>query len=184
MVELRVDLIKDLKISDLQLIQDRINQSAGKVKKEAILTCRKKEFILKAFNLGFDYFDIDLSLIKDFNFLNFKDKIIVSFHNFKKTPMIVTLRKIIKQMRKFNVRVIKIATMINDDQDIKNLFKILLDKKKDEQMIIVGMGEKGKITRVVGPLLGSFLTFASTQYGESAPGQIRIEKLKKIYQAL
>lgn len=178
MVELRIDKIKNLSEQDLKLIRT-------KTVKEVIFTSRRKEIILKALKLEFDYVDVDLSLIKELKLLKSKKtKIIVSFHDFKKTPGIKELTMIINVMRKYNAEVLKIAIMVNDDQDVKNLFQILLNKKKDEKMIVVGMGEKGKITRILGPLLGSFLTFASTQSGKTAQGQIDIMKLKKIYQLI
>ena len=113
-----------------------------------------------------------------------KTKIILSFHNFEKTPEIKELKLLIDRMREYNVEVLKIATMINKTQDIKNLFQILLNKKKNEKMIVVGMGKKGQITRILGPLLGSFSTFASTIYGETAPGQIDINKMQGIYKII
>ncbi len=178
MVELRVDQIKNLSDSDLQLIRK-------KTKKEAIFTSRKKEIILKALDLEFDYIDIELSLISNIDLSKQKNnKIILSFHDFKKTPNIEELTILIDRMRKYNIEVLKIATTVNNDQDVNDLFKTLLNKKNDEKMIIVGMGKEGKITRVLGPLLGSFLTFASTKYGESAQGQINIVELKKIYKLL
>ena len=178
MVELRVDQIKNLSDSDLQLIRK-------KTKKEAIFTSRKKEIILKALDLEFDYIDIELSLISNIDLSKQKNnKIILSFHDFKKTPNIEELTILIDRMRKYNIEVLKIATTVNNDQDVNDLFKTLLNKKNDEKMIIVGMGNEGKITRVLGPLLGSFLTFASTKYGESAQGQINIVELKKIYKLL
>lgn len=178
MVELRIDKIKNLSEQDLKLIRT-------KTVKEVIFTSRRKEIILKALKLEFDYVDVDLSLIKELKLLKSKKtKIIVSFHDFKKTPNIQDLTKIINRMREWKVEIIKIATMVNNDQDIGNLVKILLNKKENEKIIVIGMGEKGKITRILGPLLGSFLTFASTQYGETAPGQIDIEKMKNIYKLL
>lgn len=178
MVELRVDGIKDLNEKDLQLIRK-------KTVKEAILTSRKKEIILKSLNLGFDFIDIELSLISSLNLSKFdRAKVILSFHDFKKTPEIHELTLLIDRMRECSVGVLKIATMINNEQDIKNLFQILLNKKKNEKMIVVGMGRKGQIIRILGPLLGSFLTFASTKFGKTASGQIDIEKMKYIYKLL
>lgn len=178
MVELRVDKIKNLSEKNLTLIRK-------KTKKEAIFTSRQKEVILKALNLGFDYVDIDLSLISKLNLSKRdKNKIILSFHDFEKTPNIQDLTTMVSRMRKYNVEILKIAVMVNNNQDVKNLLHVLLNKKKDEKMIMVGMGEKGKIIRILGPLLGSFLTFASTSFGKTAQGQINIAKLKKIYQLI
>lgn len=178
MVELRVDDIKNLSRKDLEFIRK-------KTTKEVIFTCRRKEIILKALDLGFDYIDVDFSLIMQLELSkSIKAKIIVSFHDFKKTPNIQELTSTVSRMRECNGEIIKIATMVNNDQDVNKLLKTLLDKKKDEKMIVVGMGEKGKITRILGPLLGSFLTYASTPCCKTASGQINIIKLKKIFQLI
>ena len=177
-VELRVDKIKNLSVKDLVLVRKR-------TKKEAILTSRRKDIILKSLNLGFDFIDIDVSMINDLKLSRFKQsKIILSFHDYEKTPGIQELTVLVHHMREYNIEVIKIATMVNDDQDIKNLLQILLNKKKNEKIIIIGMGKKGQIIRILGPLLGSFLTFASTKFGATAPGQIDIDKMKNIYKLL
>lgn len=178
MVELRVDGIKNFNEKDLQLIKK-------KTIKKAIFTCRKKEIILKAFNLGFDYVDVELSLTSSIDLQKKgKTKIILSFHDFKKTPKIKELTATLDQMRECGNNIIKIATKVNNDQDIKNLLQVLLIKKKGEKIIVIGMGKKGQIIRVIGPLLGSFLTFASTEFGSTAPGQIDINKMKNIYKLL
>lgn len=178
MVELRVDKIKDLDKKDLELIRK-------KTKKESIFTSRRKEIISRGFELGFDFVDIDFSLIKELKLSKFeKSKTVLSFHDFERTPNIQELTSTVARMRECNVEIIKVATMVNNDQDIKNLLQILLNKTKKEKMIIVGMGEKGKLIRILGPLLGSFLTFASTQFCESAPGQIDIKKMNNIYKLL
>ncbi|KKP36948.1 MAG: 3-dehydroquinate dehydratase [Candidatus Roizmanbacteria bacterium GW2011_GWA2_32_13] len=178
MVELKVDNIRNLSEKNLQLIRK-------KTVKEVILTSRKKEIILKALNLGFDFIDIDLSLIKDFNLpKKIKSNIIISFHDFKKTPDVNKLEEILNKIREFKQEIIKIATMVNNKQDVGNLFKTLLNKKVDEKIIIVGMGKKGRVTRIFGPLFGSFLTFAKTKYGLSEQGQIDITKLKNIYKLI
>jgi 3-dehydroquinate dehydratase-1 len=177
MVELRVDGM-NLTKKDLLLIRKR-------VKKEAILTSRNKENILMALDLGFNLIDIDFSMISGLDLSEkMKKKIILSFHDFKKTPGVNRLKLLVDQMRKFNTGMIKIATVVKNDRDIKNLFQILINKKENEKIIIIGMGKRGQITRIFGPLLGSFLTFASTPFGGSAPGQIDIEKMKNIYKLL
>jgi 3-dehydroquinate dehydratase-1 len=48
-------------------------------------------------------------------------------------------------------------------------------------MIVLGMGDKGKITRVLQPYLGGYLTFASLDGSNSAPGQIDYNDLEKLY---
>jgi 3-dehydroquinate dehydratase I len=178
LVELRVDKIKNLNEKDLLLIRK-------KTIKEAIFTCRDKKIILQAMKIGFDYVDIEFNLIKKIDFEKPKDtKIIISYHDFKKTPSGKELEKITSQMKKYKNDTIKIATLIIKKSDNLKLFGLLLNKKIEERMIIVGMGEKGKITRILGPILGSYLTYASTKFGKTAPGQIDVIKLKKIYKLI
>jgi 3-dehydroquinate dehydratase-1 len=74
--------------------------------------------------------------------------------------------------------------MVNEDYDLTQLYRIMVNKPKKEERIVVGMGEKGKMTRILGPMLGSYLTYASTPLAKSAPGQININSLKSIYNSL
>lgn len=178
MVELRVDCIKNLSKKDLLLIRKRTI-------KEAIFTSRNREIILKVLDLGFDYIDIEFSLMGKIDFKKSKNtKIIISYHDFDKTPREKELERIISRMKKLKPDIIKIATLVKNESDNLRLLKFLLNKKVGEKMVIVGMGEKGKVTRILGPLIGSYLTYASTELGETAPGQIDFIKLKKIYQLI
>ncbi len=199
-VELRVDYIDGFSVSDIDLIKN-------KTIRQAIFTCRKKEeggffrgqeserreILEKAIEAGFDYVDVELSSIA-LNIEGFRDcfgrlrrprndmqKIILSFHDFAKTPTLSELEEIKKQMKICNADIMKFAAFVRDDKDTKVLFQFLLNKQDDEEMIVVGMGEKGKNVRVFGPLLGSYLTYASTKYSESASGQIEIGELRKLY---
>lgn len=189
MVELRVDYIDRFSVNDIDLIKI-------KTFKHAIFTCRKKEeggffkgaeserktILQKAMEAGFDYVDIELSSAGEFvPFRRGGAKIILSFHDFAKTPVLQELDEIKKQMKVNGCDIMKFATFVKDERDINILFKFLLDKKDDEEMIVTGMGEKGRKVRILGPLLGSYLTYASTSYSKSAPGQIEINELKKLY---
>lgn len=192
-VELRIDYIKNVSLKDIEIIKRKTN-------KKTIFTCRsknegglfegneqeRKAIIEKAGKLGFDYIDIELSAVKQFTSLinSNQTKIILSFHDFEKTPSLEELEKIKNQMGKYKNSIMKFATVVQNDEDIKTLYKLLLNKQKDEEMIVIGMGEKGIITRILGPLLGSYLTFASTPYSQSAPGQIDVNEMKKIYNSI
>ena len=193
-LELRVDYIKNLKAGDISVIKKNL-------KKEAILTCRKKTeggrfkkseeeriiIIEKALNLGFGYVDIELSTLEEHR-LNLsrkeKTKLIVSHHDFEKTPDEETLKKLIKTMKKHHPDVIKIATRVIKPADNFKLFRLILDKKIELPRIIIGMGKQGKVTRILGPVLGSYLTFASVGEQITAQGQININQLEKIYKLI
>lgn len=192
-VELRVDYIENLKLEDVEVI-------AREVKMESIFTCRKKEeggkfegsekerlkIIEKAMYKNFDHVDIELSSVDQIN-LSEKDnqtKIICSHHDFNKTPAYEYLEEIVNHMKEKGADVFKISTMSYNEEDNKNLMKLLLNKDKSEEMIVVGMGRVGKITRILSPLLGGYLTYANVDGGVIAPGQINIRELESIYRVL
>jgi len=190
-VELRVDFINNLKLEHIKIIQEKTH-------KKSILTCRSRleggnfqrsekdriSIIQEALRLKFDYIDIELSAINKINLKNKNKqlKIICSYHDFKKTPSYEKLEEIASKMKKDKkCDIIKVVTMVKKEEDNQKLFQLLLNKDKKQKMIVLGMGEFGKITRILSPLLGGYLTFASLNEIESAPGQINIAELTKIY---
>ena len=180
LIELRLDLIKDINENKLKKLLSN--------KRKKIVTDRKKRLnlIKKAIELNADFIDLGLSIgektIKEIIKKKKKTKIIVSFHNFKKTSKKEVTKKY-NQIKKLNPDIIKIVTFANSIDDNKIIFDLIKKAKKDNKKIIaLCMGEKGEISRILSPLLGSYLTFASLKKGkESAPGQIDINTLKSTY---
>ncbi|MFH2028365.1 MAG: shikimate dehydrogenase [Nanoarchaeota archaeon] len=181
LIELRLDLINDISLSNLhRLIENK--------KKKVIVTDRKNrlDMIRKAIELNSDFIDVDISMgektIKEIILHKNSSKIIVSFHDFKKTDISV-IKKNYEKMASLGPDIIKIATFANDISDNKVIFDLIKDAKKENKRIIaLCMGEKGEISRIIGPIFGSFITFGSLEKGkESAPGQVTAEKLKNIY---
>lgn len=190
-IELRVDTIRTLSMEHIRTIRDQ-------TKKEAIFTCRSKEegglfedpesqrvkMIQRGIGL-FEYVDIELATVKNHDFsCEPTTKIILSYHNFVETPSYWDMQKVIFEMNKYKPDVLKIATMVREEYEVAKLYRLLTNKPHTEDRIVVGMGEKGRITRILAPLLGSFLTFAATPWCESAPGQIMVEEMKNVYEAL
>lgn len=193
LVELRVDFIQGFQIADILAIKK-------KLKAKAIFTCRAKyeggafagsekkriKIIEKALELGFDYVDIELKAIAKADLKNKskRTKIICSRHDFAKTPSFKALENIARKMRAQKCDIIKIATKANKEEDINNLLKLLANKGKSQKMIALGMGEKAKIVRILAPFLGGYLTFASLGRQKTAPGQIEIGEMRRIYKAI
>lgn len=188
-VELRVDSIENFNIKDVETLK-------AKTTKKSIFTCRAKSdggnwtqaekdrllVIEKAAEIGFDYIDVELSTLEK-NEINrpHTTKLIVSYHNFDETPKYWKFISILNNMHKHDPDLLKIATMVKKDEDNQTLFRLLVDRPSEQTWIVTGMGEKGKISRIMAPILGSFLTFASTKFSQSAPGQIDIEEMKTLY---
>lgn len=101
-------------------------------------------------------------------------KIILSFHDFKKTPSLNILLNIVKKNFALGADIVKIATFINHFEENVVLFE--LTKRisgQGKKIIALGMGEKGKISRIGTPLLGGYLTYmAYDEKHRTAPGQM------------
>lgn len=189
LVELRVDYLKNINSKILYHV-------AKQIKKKAILCCRAKrdngnfmgtleaqnQILQTGNDLKFDYLDIDLAIANKIVIRRKKAKTIISYHNFKNTPTLKALINIAGEMRAFSPDILKFAVMTNQLDDVSVLFRFLLNKKPSENIIVLGMGKKGKITRLLAPLLGSYLTFASMEdKSSSAPGQIDIKTMRNFY---
>ena len=187
-IELRIDC---LNIKNLDMVQTIKNHTY----KKAILCCRAKadggnflgssemqqEILQTGNEVGFNYLDIDLSIARKMYFREKKAKIIISYHNFLYTPTIIEFNHLLKNMRLFKPDVFKFATKTKTYEEVKVLFNLLASKNNHENMIVLGMGERGKIIRLFSPLLGGYLTFASINESISAPGQIDLKIMKDFY---
>jgi 3-dehydroquinate dehydratase-1 len=107
--------------------------------------------------------------------------VIISFHDHEKTPEEEELRDIVSLCFREGARIAKVACMVNSPADNARLLGLLGREDLKGKLVVVGMGEKGRITRVAAPLLGSPFTFASLAKGkETAEGQIEKERLEEI----
>lgn len=100
-------------------------------------------------------------------------KIILSYHNFKETPSLATLLKICKKAFGLGADIVKIATMAKRYFDNVTLFELASSmRQQKKKVIVVGMGDKGIISRIGGLLLGGFLTYAALEQKQrTAEGQ-------------
>lgn len=113
-------------------------------------------------------------------------KIIVSFHDYDKTPNKLTLDNLVKQMQDYNAYIAKIAVMCNDESDALTLLQLQQTlKRQGQKHIILGMGDAGKITRVYGTLWGNELAFVPGTMAEASdPGQFTLEQFDNIMRTL
>ena len=106
-----------------------------------------------------------------------KTDILVSWHDFKKTPSITALKKMNKQMIKFSkfVKIVTNAKTINDSSNILSLYS----NSTKTNLIAFAMGDNGRMSRILCLYLGSPFTYVSL--GKPiAPGQFSLEQVKKI----
>ncbi len=106
-----------------------------------------------------------------------KTKLLVSWHDFKKTPSSAELKKKMNQMSKFssNVKIVCTAKTTDDSNRMLELYS----KKGKNNLISFAMGDFGRISRILCLYLGSPYTYVSL--GKAiAPGQFSVDEVKKI----
>jgi len=107
-----------------------------------------------------------------------KTRILVSWHDFTKTPNEQTLRSMFKKMSKFsdNVKIVTTAKSINDMIRVLSLYKI---RAKKISLISFAMGDYGRMSRILCTKLGSPYTYVSL--GKPvAPGQFSLKEMKHV----
>jgi 3-dehydroquinate dehydratase-1 len=107
-----------------------------------------------------------------------KTNILVSWHNFVKTPNDQNLKLLLKKMSKFsnNIKIVTTANTISDSIRILSLYKF---NSKKINLISFTMGDHGRMSRILCTRLGSPYTYVSL--GKPvAPGQFSLEEMKSI----
>jgi 3-dehydroquinate dehydratase type I len=105
---------------------------------------------------------------------------IVSFHNYNETPPGRELVRLVERCFGSGAEIAKIACMVNSEEDNDALLGLLEMKKR---LVVIGMGEMGRRTRVMAPLLGAEFTFASLGR-KTAEGQLSVDEMKDLIREL
>lgn len=105
-------------------------------------------------------------------------KLIVSYHNFKKTPGAKELAGIVKKSRALRPDIVKIACAANGAEDLRRLASLLVYHEGHDGLSVIGMGRYGRASRVFFPALGSRIAYASVTE-TTAPGQMSVAEMKK-----
>ena len=156
---------------------------------------RRRIAVLKeAVSLGADYVDVELdtgeslrrellSMIGDHDN---RTQLIVSHHDFSKTPSAKRLREIFHESVNAGAGIVKIVTFAGTPEDNLRLLSLIpYARRKKREIIAFCMGDQGRISRIMAPILGSLLTFASSREGsESAAGQLTIGEMREIFRIL
>ena len=106
-----------------------------------------------------------------------KTKLLISWHDFKKTPKFSELKNMMSQMTKFshNVKIVTTAKSVDDSTRTLQLYS----KNEKNNLIAFAMGDNGRVSRILCLYLGSPYTYVSL--GKPvAPGQLSIDEVKKI----
>lgn len=112
--------------------------------------------------------------------------VIVSQHDFKKTPEASNLITTMEQMAGYGADVCKIAVMPQSLADVAALLSATGTMKENHPetlLITMSMGRTGCVSRLCGGLFGSVMSFGSMGKA-SAPGQVSAKELSDVLWAI
>lgn len=112
-------------------------------------------------------------------------KVLMSYHDFEKTPAVMEMKERLEKMEIMGADICKIAVMPFSYKDVIQLLNTTMEmsQRLTRPLVTMSMGKIGKITRIVGELVGSYITFASVGQS-SAPGQLTLEDMQTLLEVI
>jgi len=143
--------------------------------------------LIQAVTLGANIIDVELDcpalgdLAKS---VKGRSRCMVSYHDWDGTPPLEQLSGIVQRQFAAGAEICKVVTMARNVYDNLAVLK-LLGLFPWIDIISFAMGPVGALSRVLSPLSGGYLTYASIdETSGSAPGQMSVEALRKIYRMI
>lgn len=112
--------------------------------------------------------------------------VIMSNHDFDKTPAKVEILHRLSQMKSLGSDLVKIALMPNHKLDVLTLMEasiVFSEANPELPLVTMSMGKDGLITRMAGQFTGSVITFGAGKI-PSAPGQLPAKDLLSIVEKI
>ncbi|MBU0951889.1 MAG: type I 3-dehydroquinate dehydratase [Elusimicrobia bacterium] len=193
-VEIRLDLFSKNQLKTAPQLFQKIKKQ---LKLPIILTIRKKSeggsfsgnekersSLFNRFIPLSDFVDLELSSANNLgNIINltkkFDKKLILSYHNFKKTLKYSQLLSFLKASQAHKPFLTKIAMFVANDNDFLQLLNFCKIHSKLSNIAIIPMGHLSQLGRVICPILGSYLTYGYINTPVVA-NQLSLKQLKII----
>ena len=192
--ELRLDYLQDFSQMESQLRQMLMRLHFP----QTIATCRlataggmlrgtpadQAAILTAAVRAGCQWVDVDLESVQKGGVALLRElgpaKIIISFHDFQKTP---ALASTYRRIARLPVQMVKIATQaryLRDNLQIRRLLKA--HRRRNPPLVALAMGASGIPSRLLSLLWGSAFTYASPlNHSPAAAGQIPAEVMRSVY---
>ena len=198
LIEIRADYLGEIELAPILtqrtkpfIVTNRRKEEGGRFEGEER---SRLEILAQAIHLGVDYIDVELeseevllqSLIDEQRKNCEKTELILSYHDFQETPSSPALNDLFDRMTEIKAEIVKIVTFAHCYEDnLRILSLIPYAKKRGQEIIAFCMGEKGKVSRVLAPMMGAAWGYASWNHGRgSAPGQLTAVELRELWRQL
>lgn len=139
-----------------------------------------------------DIVDIELfkgdALVKDIITYAHKSgvKVILSNHDFNKTPVKFEIIARLVKMQQLNADIAKIAVMPSTVDDLLTLLSATHEVNSqygEIPIVTMSMGATGMLSRITGQIFGSSITFGAAEKA-SAPGQLETKELREMLELM
>ena len=188
-VELRLDFLKPIQIPNfLNSVKAHLQRCICTLRPKSeggkFSGTEKERISILKLVAEFDPYllDVEYNTLKNKELYRFlktnKVNLLVSWHNFSKTPGKEFLKNMVKNMSKYskNIKIVTTAQAIDDTLRILALYR---QKPTSINLIAFAMGDYGRMSRILCTRLGSPFTYVSL--GKPiAPGQFSIDEMKSI----
>ena len=189
LAEVRFDFLKTSQIPEaIEIIKNNLNRTVctlrpkieggkfqGNEKERVSILKLIAEYSPFLLDVEFNTLKKNPSLVKYLK--NTNTKLLVSWHDFRKTPSTKELKNRMDKMSKFSSYVKIVSTAKSTDDSTRMLE--LYSRKGKNNLISFAMGDLGRISRILCLHLGSPYTYVSL--GKAvAPGQFSVDEMKKI----
>jgi len=149
------------------------------------LSVRQRRDLLTRFLPHADYIDVELrsasALLSLLTLAKHKKvRSIISFHNFKSTPLPPVLVAKARAAKACGANIFKIATRTDTPIELTRLLEFLTRKKVNLSVAAMGIGKLGAISRILLARAGSALVYASVSTETDIEGQLSLEQLRAL----
>jgi 3-dehydroquinate dehydratase I len=147
------------------------------------------ELLLHAAAAGFDMVDIELSATSSHPIVKRLkangSEVIVSFHDYSRTPSPEELEKVLQAEKKAGADVCKVVTTAVNPSDNLTILGFVDDESANARLVSFAMGAHGIPSRILSPWFGAEFTFAAiSEESKTADGQLSVDALRMVWQAL
>jgi 3-dehydroquinate dehydratase type I len=191
MLEIRLDLMEEFDLKELLrdapkplLVTYRSRKEGGNGRAHY---STRVTLLEEAIQWGADFVDVEFSMPLGYREPLLRkrggSKVILSRHILNGTPSGEALSTLLEKMTATGADIVKIVTRAKVFEDNRRVLDLIpLAGRLGIPLIAFCLGPLGRTSRIISPLLGGFLTFASLDKGEeSADGQITAGEMKEIF---
>lgn len=196
LVELRIDRMPEVDLKKL-LVSRHIPVIVTNRRKDegggfSGMEEERVELLAEAARLGADYVDIETQTPSELKEKlrrvcgEYKTKRISSWHDFSGTPPPALLLKRLTDCMMDSPDIVKIVTHANNTADLLRVLELIsYARQRGQAVIAFCMGEKGSLSRIIAPLLGSEISYCPLEPEQaSAPGQLTAARMREVFGVL